>query len=305
MIIFTIYLFSIFIKLLIGTIVNKYLNIKFKEILYFFVNNIYFKILYFIYLIFIFYITLFLLDFIDFSELIYNMDSNNYNKENSETYNKQEISKTKNETSQNNDINLKNEIKDANIILNNPKSEVIITYKQIRMVSETITILGGLKLGLKAAKHITSIAGKLSLTIAWAFLNHTFTILIRKGLNNYDNNDKGLKYIFDYVNSNNLNLSEYPLNLLEDVNVVIYLALVFLFIILNTFFTLVISKTDIDKYLNPNYNNIIIKFVRFIILRNMKIWENSNKFLFLYSWICLLICLLATKICLSIILQSG
>lgn len=124
---------------------------------------------------------------------------------------------------------------------------------------------------------------------------------------NIESKNEKLNYIFNYINSssNKLNLNEFPLNLIEDIVTLNYLSGVLLFMLLNTFFTIIFSKTDIDKYLNPNSNNIIIKYLRIIILRNMRIWVNSNKMLFIISWIFLFISLLLTKICLFYITQAG
>ena len=75
------------------------------------------------------------------------------------------------------------------------------------------------------------------------------TAIMSRVLNSNSGNNGKLKFIYFSANSENNginNLSDYPLNLLFDINILLYGALLFLYIILNIY---------ISKYiLNINYD---------------------------------------------------
>jgi hypothetical protein len=76
--------------------------------------------------------------------------------------------------------------------------------------------------------------------------------------------------------------TDFPLNLLPEINQLISAELIFLVIIFNVYSVEYITKIDYNKYIPDNRLGKIIKL---FINRYIKIWSKSSKILLIISWI--------------------
>jgi len=105
------------------------------------------------------------------------------------------------------------------------------------------------------------------------------------------------------VNSENRginNISDYPLNLLFDINILLNGSLLFLYIILNIYLSRYILNINYNKFI-PNNN--FGKIFNFIMNRYLKIWNKVSNFLLIFSYIMLFIAIFVAKIALYIIIN--
>lgn len=144
----TIFFISNFTGLILGIIINKYLNIHYKQTLYFILNNLNLNYLYYFYVLYVFVTTFNLYD-LNIIELINNMTSKNENGEENTS-----------------DSLVKNDIKDNNLNINNPLINISMTDEQVKRVVNAGSILGGMKIGMEAANKIPSVPGKLAVAAA-------------------------------------------------------------------------------------------------------------------------------------------
>jgi hypothetical protein len=100
------------------------------------------------------------------------------------------------------------------------------------------------------------------------------TAIMSRILNNHNTSSlSGIdkhKFINLCLTSNNSinNLNDYPLNLLFDVNMLLYGALLFLYIILNVYISKYLLNSDYNKFI-PNNN--FGKILSFLLSRYLKI----------------------------------
>ncbi len=110
--------------------------------------------------------------------------------------------------------------------------------------------------------------------------------------------------IFNYdgdktIDINNI-LKDYPLNLLFEINTLLYAALLFLFIILNIYIGKYISNLNYKKILPENK---LGKILYFLINHYLRIWGKTSHFILVFSYIMLFIAVFVSKITLYIIIK--
>ena len=117
-------------------------------------------------------------------------------------------------------------------------------------------------------------------------------------------NNSGNNLVNHFVNNNNNNnsniLDDYPLNLLVEVNLLLYAAILFLFVFFNIYLSNYLTQVNYSKYLP---NNRIGNFFYIFINRYIKIWKKSREFLLILSWIFLFISIVISKLYIFIILN--
>ncbi len=266
-------------------IVNNYLNfinknvyIKFRNMFYPIINIILFFIFFFIFY-FIFNIEL---DLEKIYDIILSVTDDN-----------------------NNNINVGT---GATVNINNPNIKTSFSKEGINSLAAAIYSAGGATLGFKVAQYvggppIVKIMAGLG-TIA--VVQSTTAIMSRVLNNNSANTSNGinkLNFICFSVNSENNginNLSDYPLNLLFDINILLYGALLFLYIILNIYISRYILNINYNKFIPKNNFG---KILNFIVNRYLKIWNKASNFLLIFSYIMLFIAIFVAKIALFIIIN--
>ena len=99
-----------------------------------------------------------------------------------------------------------------------------------------------------------------------------FRVLNSNSTSSFNSIDKH-KFIYFSTSSNinNINnLNDYPLNLLFDKNLLLYGALIFLYIILNIYISKYILNLNYNKFIPNNKIGKIIKFFNRSLFKNMK-----------------------------------
>lgn len=214
------------------------------------------------------------------------------------------------ETSNTQNINVQN----PNLNLNTPNLNVSVP-------GVFPAIIGGaaIKAGMEISKNVPSVGGKILVSAATAGLiagavsfGNKVGSNIADSVNNVANSVKkflpdlhlDLKSLTGNVNG----LDTYPLNLLTDMSVINSSAILFLILIVNVYIAIYLKDKDIlnfiPKWLDPN-KNILGKIIIFIYNRYINIWYDSRKFILIFSFIMLFICLVIVQLGLVIILNSG
>lgn len=103
-------------------------------------------------------------------------------------------------------------------------------------------------------------------------------------------------------NLNNLSLSDHPWDLLPHIVIYNKVQIIYIFIMFNTFIVNEITNSQIDlyKYIPKNKFG---KIINILLTRYINIWKKSYKFLFIGSFIFLLITNFMIKFCLVLILD--
>lgn len=191
----------------------------------------------------------------------------------------------------------------ATVNINNPNLNASMSKQGINNIAAAISSAGGATAGFKVAQYLggppTSkiIAGLATMAAVQA----TTTIMSRVLNNNGTNSSNDVnKFICSLATDNNgiNNLNGYPLNLLFEINTLLYAALLFLLIILNIYIAKYISNLNYSKFI-PNNN--IGKVLNFLISRYIKIWSKTSKFLLIFSYIMLFLTVFISKLTLYII----
>jgi hypothetical protein len=177
------------------------------------------------------------------------------------------------------------EIKNNAINVNSPNVNFTISEQTIQKVTTTLTTATGVTAGVKLAQQVPSLGGKALAVAGTAFFSqalNTGTTKILKSMK--DDTDTKLNLIneFNTGTNKNINLDDYPLNLLFELDQLINVEIIFMVIILNVFITniLINNSSKIDNYIPKN---LFGKVLDFIIQRFIKIWGSSSNFLLIFS----------------------
>jgi len=191
----------------------------------------------------------------------------------------------------------------ATVNINNPN--LGFNIKSINALAAAISATGGATIGFKVAQYVGGppVVKIMAGLGTMAVVQGTTTIMSRV-LNNNSSNNKFISNKFIcFVSSDNgsfNNLNDYPLNLLFDINIVLYGALIFLYIILNIYISRYILNLDYNKILPKNNFG---KILSFLLSRYLKIWNKVGNFLLIFSYIMLFIAVFVSKIAIFIILN--
>jgi hypothetical protein len=148
----------------------------------------------------------------------------------------------------------------STININKPELNATIGDRGINNIAAAISSAGGVTAGLKVAQHIGGTPStKIAVGLASMMVVQAGTSVMSKVLNKDNSTNKLVSsLIFSKVSNNNTILSDYPLNLLVDVNLLLYAALLFLIVIFNIYLANYLVKKDISKFLPKNkFTNIL------------------------------------------------
>lgn len=196
--------------------------------------------------------------------------------------------------------------KDATVNVNNPNINANISKQGINNIAAAISSAGGATVGFKVAQYIGGppIVNIMAGIGTMAVIQGTTAIMSRV-LNN-TGSSRGINVKQNLIcltsDNNNIvnNLNYYPLNLLFDINILLYGALLFLYIILNIYISKYILSLNYNKFI-PNNN--FGKILSFLLNRYLKIWSKVGNFLLIFSYIMLFIAIFVSKIALYIIIN--
>jgi hypothetical protein len=163
-------------------------------------------------------------------------------------------------------VNLDN----VTVNVNDPNVKLSVDVNNVNNVAAAISSAGGAGVGFKLAKYIGGPPStKILAGISTMIVVQSTTVIMSKILNNKSTSQDLLKRSLTGSTGDKAeSLNDYPLNLLFELNNLIYGALLFLIIILNIYVAKYIANLNYDKYLPGNKLGVILNK---IILRYIKI----------------------------------
>lgn len=162
----------------------------------------------------------------------------------------------------------------ATVNINNPRINTSISEKSINTIAAAISSAGGAGIGFKVAQYVggppfAKIAAGLGTMIVIQGTTAIMTRILNNNTNSGNNIRQNLVYFSLTSENNNINsLNDYPLNLLPDINLLLYGALLFIYIILNIYISKYLLSLNYNKFI-PNNN--FGKILSFLINRYLKI----------------------------------
>ena len=193
----------------------------------------------------------------------------------------------------------------ATVNINNPNISGKFSKQGINNIAAAISLAGGATAGLKTAQYVGGTpATKLAVGLGTMIVVQATTAGMSKILNhNRGNSGKGNNLVNHFINDsdNNSNiLDDYPLNLLVEVNLLLYAAILFLFVFFNIYLSNYLTQVNYSKYIPENsIGNLLNMFIS----RYISIWKKSRKYLLIISWIFLFISVVICKLFIYIILN--
>lgn len=206
-----------------------------------------------------------------------------------------------NVTDKNNDINVGT---NATVNVNHPNIKASVSKEGINSIAAAISSAGGATVGLKVAQYVGGppstkiMAGLGTMAVVQASTAIMSRVLNNGGTNSSNDNVNKFVYSFTSSNGNGINLNDYPLNLLFEINTLLYAALLFLFIILNIYIAKYVSNLNYSKFIPKNKFGYILNL---LIARYLKIWTKTSNFLLIFSYLMLFLAVFISKITLWII----
>lgn len=161
-------------------------------------------------------------------------------------------------------------IDNTTVNINDPNLNLSVSVNSFNNIAAAISSAGGVTAGLKVAQYIggppsTKILAGLG---TMAVVQGTTAIMSKVLSNQSCSQDFVKKSLTASASNNTGSLNDYPLNLLFELNTLIYGALLFLIIILNIYIAKYIANINYNKYLPTNKFGVILNK---IILRYIKI----------------------------------
>jgi hypothetical protein len=304
------FLISFTLILIIDSIIrSKIFSSKLKKYYYQFIKLSSLSLFFLIFSFILFILVIFNLFDIN---LVLNLNDNFYNIKNHMENIDNNITNSPVNNNNNLNINTKvlGEIKDGTVNLNTPSFKINMPIQGINNLAAAASSAGGASLAIKMAKQLPgSPAAKVAVGLGVMGTVQATTAIMSKVLNkNNSNNNNNLSNnfidnIFTNSNSNDINniYSDFPLNLLPEINNLVNLEILFLSILFNLYLVNILTKFNYNKYVPKNK---LGKIFDYLISRYITIWSKSKMILFIISWICLFICVILSKICLYYILNT-
>ena len=189
----------------------------------------------------------------------------------------------------------------ATVNINNPHISGKFSKEGINNIAAAISSAGGATAGLKTAQYVGGTPGtKLAIGLGTMMFVQFTTAGMSKVLNHNKGNNingKGNNLVNNFINnSDNIDssniLNDYPLNLLIEVNSLLYVAILFMFVFFNIYLSNYLIKINYSKYIpKNNIGNLLNIFIN----RYISIWNKSKEYLLIISWILLFMTILVTK----------
>jgi hypothetical protein len=218
------------------------------------------------------------------------------------------LSPNLNNSLNNSAVNL-NSVNNPNLTINSPNLSVSIPTGALNNIAASLSATGGAVAAVKLALKIPGHPAARSITGAGVFLGvqsttHAMSHLLNSNNNSNDSNNyigSGLSTLFEKEKVLE-QYSEYPLNLLPDINTFINVEILCIILLLYFY----IFKLVID-YLNKksfNFTNKRIeKIVLFIQNRYTTLWSKAQKIYNIILLVLLIHCIIMSKICMYYILN--
>ena len=215
---------------------------------------------------------------------------------------------------------------EATINIKNPDVSVSLPLTGINNIAAVSSVVGGGVLAIKVMQQIPGGPGvKAAAGAATMLGSQALTLGMSKILNNSNpstgsNSPNYISFFDSYgwssgfgLENNNLNFissitslgdkyTDFPLNLLPEINQLVTAELMFLFVILNILFVKYLISLDLDlnKYTPKNKLGELLKW---LISRYIQMYSKSAKILLIFCFIGLFICVIGSKIFLYYVLN--
>ena len=183
----------------------------------------------------------------------------------------------------------------STINVNNPNVSASISKEGVNNIAAAISAAGGATAGIKVAQHIGGPPGaKIVAGLATMAAVQATTGIMSKVLNNKSNTSDVSKLInLSNTSSTKSTIDQYPLNILYDINLLLYAAVLSISIILNIYLVRYILSIDYERYIP---NNKIGNLLRIFLKRYIGTWNKVNKSLLAYSYVLLFLTIIIAKV---------
>jgi len=202
----------------------------------------------------------------------------------------------------------------SNSVINvqNPVTNVSIPVEAAQVVATSFSTAAGLKAGLELAKNVPNIGAKAALIVGTSIAAQAINITTNKILKSSSSSEIKTSFIpveiSQFINNNVNNIknnekySEYPYNLIPDLNMYINIEIWFLIILINVLLTayLLEKNIDINKYIK---NDKLRKLLNYMYNRYISVWSVSKNLIIIWCILMLLICIFMIKLILFILLS--
>jgi hypothetical protein len=201
----------------------------------------------------------------------------------------------------------------SNSVVNvqNPVANVSIPVEAAKIVSTSFTTAAGMKAGLELAKNVPTIGAKAAVVIGTTIAAQTVNITASKIIKTTSSNKNDFIPVdmFQFFNENvdkskiYEKYSEYPYNLIPDLNMYINIEIWFLIILVNVLLTayLLEKKIEINKFVK---NEKLRKFLNYMYNRYVSIWSVSRNLIVIWCILILFLCIFMSKLILFILLSE-
>ena len=199
------------------------------------------------------------------------------------------------------------------VTIQNPVATVSVPVKAAQVASTAFTTAAGMKAGLELAKNTPNVGAKAALVIGSSLTAQAINITANKILQSSSASETKNKFILDnmsqFINEivdnskNNNKYSEYPYNLIPDLNMYINIEIWFLIILTNVLLTayLLEKKIDINKFIK---NDKLRKLLNYMYNMYISVWSVSRNFIIIWCILMLFICICMSKLILFILLSE-
>jgi hypothetical protein len=200
----------------------------------------------------------------------------------------------------------------SNSVINvqTPVANVIVPVETFQVASTAVSTALGMKAGLELAKNVPGIGAKAAVVVGTAVAAQAINITSNKIITSSSETKNSFlsvdmsNFVDDiFMNSkNNDKFSEYPYNLIPDLNMYINLEIWFIFILINVLLTafLLEKKIDINKYIkNDKWKNLL----NYIYNRYISVWSVSRNIIIIWCILMLILCIFMSKLILFIVLS--
>ena len=198
----------------------------------------------------------------------------------------------------------------STVNITNPIANVSVPVEAAKVASTAFSTAAGLKVGLELAKSVPSVGAKAAVTLGTAAAAQAINITSTKIMASYSDTAKKFipvntsQFINEIGNNRNINdkFSEYPYNLIPDLNMYINIEIWFLVILTNVLLTayLLDKKIDINKFIT---NDRFRELLTYLYNRYISIWSVSRNLIIIWCILMLFLCIFMSKLILFIVLS--
>ena len=209
------------------------------------------------------------------------------------------------------EINTNPVVETSNSVVNvlNPIVNISVTIKAALTASTAFSTAAGIKAGLELAKSVQGIGAKTTMvvltTLAFQSINITANKLLNTSSEEIQKSFIPVKFS-QFINLNNSKnndkFSEYPYNLIPDLDMYINIEIWFLIILINVLLTayLLEKKIDINKFVQ---NDRMRKILNYMYNRYISVWSVSRNFIIIWCLLMFILCIFMSKLILYIVLS--